>query len=130
MLVFFMNLGFACVEAGMARAKNCVNILSKNFIVFAVASIGFWFVGWGLMFGDGTPYIGQEGLFMLQGKDNSPAIADAYDGVYGDLVGRGCRYWRSSSSNSCFAGTAATIVSGQQSPNASSITRSFCSASF
>ncbi len=56
MLVFFMNLGFGCVEAGMARAKNCVNILSKNFIVFAVTSIGFWFLGWGLMFGNGTPY--------------------------------------------------------------------------
>ena len=35
MLVFFMNLGFACVESGMCRAKNCVNILSKNFVVFA-----------------------------------------------------------------------------------------------
>src|SRR5688572_17034088 len=40
-LVFFMNLGFATVESGFCRAKNCVNILSKNFIVFAVASIGF-----------------------------------------------------------------------------------------
>ena len=34
MLVFFMNLGFATVEAGMQPAKNCVNILSKNFVVF------------------------------------------------------------------------------------------------
>jgi len=41
MLVFFMNLGFATVESGMCRAKNCVNILSKNFIVFAVTTIGF-----------------------------------------------------------------------------------------
>src|SRR4051794_19519413 len=48
-LVFFMNLGFACVESGMCRQKNCVNILSKNFIVFAVTTIGFWLVGWGLM---------------------------------------------------------------------------------
>ena len=31
-LVFFMNLGFAAVEAGFARSKNTVNILSKNFI--------------------------------------------------------------------------------------------------
>ena len=37
-LVFFMNLGFAAVEAGFARSKNTVNILSKNFIVFAVSS--------------------------------------------------------------------------------------------
>ena len=50
-LVFFMNLGFACVESGFCRAKNCVNILSKNFVVFAATAIGFWLLGWGLMFG-------------------------------------------------------------------------------
>ena len=44
-LVFFMNLGFAAVEAGFARAKNTVNILSKNFIVFAVSSLGFLLLG-------------------------------------------------------------------------------------
>ena len=38
-LVFFMNLGFAAVESGLARQKNAVNILSKNFIVFAVSSL-------------------------------------------------------------------------------------------
>jgi ammonium transporter, Amt family len=38
MLVFFMNLGFAAVEAGFARSKNTVNILSKNFTVFAVSN--------------------------------------------------------------------------------------------
>ena len=45
-LVFFMNLGFASVEAGFARSKNTVNILSKNFIVFAVSSLGFLLLGW------------------------------------------------------------------------------------
>src|SRR3989304_3126112 len=64
MLVFFMNLGFACVESGFCRAKNCVNILSKNFIVFAISSIGFWFLGWGLMFGGGSKVIGQSGLWI------------------------------------------------------------------
>jgi Amt family ammonium transporter len=56
-LVFFMNLGFATVESGFARSKNCVNILSKNFIVFAVSSLGFLLLGWGLMFGDGNGFI-------------------------------------------------------------------------
>jgi Amt family ammonium transporter len=56
-MVFFMNLGFSMVEAGFARVKNCVNILSKNFIVFAVSSLGFLFLGWGLMFGDGSPFV-------------------------------------------------------------------------
>lgn len=77
MLVFFMNLGFACVESGMCRAKDCVNILSKNFVVFAVTAIGFWLLGWGLMFGNGNGFIGSEGLWMVTGADNSPATASA-----------------------------------------------------
>ena len=36
MLVFFMNAGFATLETGLCRAKNAVNILAKNFIVFAL----------------------------------------------------------------------------------------------
>ena len=67
-LVFFMNLGFACVEAGFARSKNTVNILSKNFIVFAVSSLGFLLLGWGLMFGGDNPIIGTKGLFILGGN--------------------------------------------------------------
>jgi hypothetical protein len=74
-LVFFMNLGFAAVESGLARQKNTVNILSKNFIVFAVSSLGFLLLGWGLMFGDGNGFIGLKGLFMLTGADTSPARA-------------------------------------------------------
>jgi Amt family ammonium transporter len=57
-LVFWMNAGFALVESGMCRAKNAVNILSKNFIVFAVSSLAFYFVGWGIMFGDGNGFMG------------------------------------------------------------------------
>ena len=81
-LVFFMNLGFAAVESGFARQKNVVNILSKNFIVFAVSSLGFLLLGWGLMFGDGNGFIGTHGLFFVGGADNSPAVGDAYAGVY------------------------------------------------
>ena len=40
-LVFWMNAGFALVESGLCRAKNTVNILAKNFVVFAIASIAF-----------------------------------------------------------------------------------------
>src|SRR3990167_6223294 len=54
-LVFFMNLGFGMLETGFCRAKNAVTILAKSFIVFAVSSIAFLAVGFGLMFGDGTP---------------------------------------------------------------------------
>lgn len=41
-LVFFMNLGFAMLEAGLQRSKNAVNILMKNFVVFSVSSISFF----------------------------------------------------------------------------------------
>lgn len=116
MLVFFMNLGFACVESGMCREKNCVNILSKNFVVFAVSSIGFWLVGWGLMFGAGNEtigkYIGTQGLWMVSGADNSPAMLDAYQGDYGSLNWTGVPLWAKFFFQLVFCGTAATIVSG------------------
>ncbi len=112
MLVFFMNLGFAMVESGFARAKNCVNILSKNFIVFAVSSLGFLLLGWGLMFGDGTPFVGLKGLFFIGGADNSPAIADAYKGVYTAISWTGVPLLAKFFFQLVFCGTAATIVSG------------------
>lgn len=72
-LVFFMNLGFAMVESGLCRAKNCVNILAKNFVVFACASLAFYVLGWGLMFGHGPEgFVGKEGIWLSGGADNSP----------------------------------------------------------
>jgi Amt family ammonium transporter len=112
MLVFFMNLGFATVESGFARQKNCVNILSKNFIVFAVSSLGFLLLGWGLMFGDGNGFIGQKGLFMVSGADNSPATGAAYQGVYSGISWAGVPLWAKFFFQLVFCGTAATIVSG------------------
>lgn len=112
MLVFFMNLGFALVESGFCRAKNCVNILSKNFIVFAASSLAFWVLGWGLMFGDGTGFVGLKGLFFLSGMDNSPATGAAYQGVYSGLNWTGVPLLAKFFFQLVFAGTAATIVSG------------------
>jgi ammonium transporter, Amt family len=111
-LVFFMNLGFAMVESGLCRSKNTVNILAKNFIVFAVASISFWIIGWGLMFGNGNPLIGLNGIFFASGADNSPATGDAYKGVYSALNWTGVPMWAKFFFQLVFAGTAATIVSG------------------
>jgi Amt family ammonium transporter len=112
MLVFFMNTGFAMVESGFARAKNTVNILSKNFIVFAVSSVAFWFIGWGLMFGNGSGFVGSEGLFGLSGADNSPATGQAYQGVYSAISWTGVPLLAKFFFQLVFAGTAATIVSG------------------
>lgn len=112
MLIFFMNLGFAAVETGFTRAKNAVNILSKNFIVFAVSSIAFFLVGWGLMFGNGNPLVGLQGLFGLSGADNSPATGAAYSGVYSAIAWATVPLLAKFFFQLVFAGTAATIVSG------------------
>ena len=103
MLVFFMNLGFASVESGMARSKNTVNILSKNFIVFAVSSLGFMLLGWGLMFGGDNPVIGTQHLFILGNSDLS---------FYNDTLTPHVPFWGKFFFQLVFCGTAATIVSG------------------
>ncbi len=117
MLVFFMNLGFGCVETGFARSKNCVNILSKNFIVFAATSVAFWLLGWDLMFGAGDGgWIGQSGTWMVGGfdpkYDNSPLMGDKYQGVYGSISWTHVPLYAKFFFQLVFAGTAATIVSG------------------
>jgi ammonium transporter, Amt family len=111
-LVFFMNLGFALVESAMCRAKNTVNILSKNFIVFAVSSLAFYVFGWGLMFGNGNGWIGWEGLIALSGADNSPMTGDGYQGAYKAIAWTGIPLNAKFFFQLVFAGTAATIVSG------------------
>jgi Amt family ammonium transporter len=111
-LVFFMNLGFALVESGFCRSKNTVNILSKNFIVFAISSLAFYIFGWGLMFGNGNAWFGLEGLFAISGADNSPATGDAYIGAYKAIAWTGIPVYAKFFFQLVFAGTAATIVSG------------------
>ncbi len=95
-LVFFMQAGFAMVEAGFTRAKNSINIMMKNLMDFAVGSIAFWLVGFGLMFGvTTTGWIGTDG-FML-----SDFIVGGDPWVLA--------FWMF---QCVFAATAATIVSG------------------
>lgn len=110
-LVIFMNAGFCMLETGFCRQKNAVNVLSKNLIVFALATISFWAIGFGLMFGDGNPFIGLSGFF-LQGGDNSPATLNDYKGVFSSLKWAGVPLSAKFLFQLAFAGTAATIVSG------------------
>ncbi|TWH44030.1 ammonium transporter [Dulcicalothrix desertica] len=110
-LVFFMNAGFCMLETGFCRQKNAVNVLAKNLIVFALATLAFWAIGFGLMFGDGNDFIGLSGFF-LNGADNSPAVGDAYKGVFGSLNWTGVPLEAKFLFQLVFAGTAATIVSG------------------
>ena len=110
-LVFFMNAGFGMLETGVCQAKNAVNILAKNFIVFSVAAIAFWATGFALMFGDGNGLFGMSGWFLI-GPDNSPAAGEAYVGVFSALHWTGVPLNAKFFFQLAFAATAATIVSG------------------
>jgi Amt family ammonium transporter len=93
MLVFFMQPGFALVEAGFTRTKSTANILMKNFVDFTLGSLLYWFIGFGLMFGVGS-FVGMPHLGDLSFYD-------------GGLPTTGFLIFQT-----VFCATAATIVSG------------------
>ncbi|MBN2138901.1 MAG: ammonium transporter [Sedimentisphaerales bacterium] len=95
-LVFFMQAGFGMVEAGFIRAKNTCNILTKNFLDFCMASLGFFVVGYALMFGGGNGFFGTKGwcLFGLESTVNGLPLH---------------AFWLF---QAAFCGAAATIVAG------------------
>jgi ammonium transporter, Amt family len=61
-LVMFMQAGFAFLEAGLTRMKNAAHIAGKNVLVFGVASLVYWLVGFGLAFGNGNGFVGTHGF--------------------------------------------------------------------
>ncbi|MDR3329565.1 MAG: ammonium transporter [Prevotellaceae bacterium] len=93
MLVFFMQPGFALVEAGFTRTKNTANILMKNFVDFMLGSLLFFAVGFGIMFGAGC-FFGTPNWFDLSFLQH-------------DLPVEGFLVFQT-----VFCATAATIVSG------------------
>jgi Amt family ammonium transporter len=95
-LVFFMQAGFGMLEAGFIRAKNTCNILTKNFLDFCMASLGFFLIGYALMFGDGNAFFGLKG-FALFGLDPIASDVPLY------------AFWLF---QAAFCGAAATIVAG------------------
>jgi ammonium transporter, Amt family len=62
-LVMFMQAGFAFLEAGLTRMKNAAHIAGKNVLIFAVCSLVYWAVGFGIAFGEGNALIGTSGFF-------------------------------------------------------------------
>ncbi len=63
-LVMFMQAGFAFLEAGLTRMKNVGHIAAKNVLIFALASIVYFLVGFGIAFGDGgNGLVGGSGFF-------------------------------------------------------------------
>ena len=62
-LVIFMQAGFAFLEAGLTRMKNAGHIAGKNVLIFAIASLVYYCVGFGIAFGDGNGFVGTAGFF-------------------------------------------------------------------
>ena len=95
-MVFFMQAGFAMVEAGFTRAKNTVNIIMKNLMDMSLGAIAYWAIGFALMFGvSKTGWFGTTGFFLSDyAADKDPWTL---------------AFWMF---QVVFAATAATIVSG------------------
>lgn len=95
-LVFFMQAGFAMLEAGLTRAKNAANVILKNLMDFSIGSLAYWAVGFGIMFGiSQTGWIGTTGFFFSDfSVDKDPWLF---------------AFWMF---QVVFAATATTIVSG------------------
>jgi Amt family ammonium transporter len=97
-LVFIMQIGFACLETGLTRAKNAANITMKNVMDFCFGAIVYWAIGWGFMYG-------KDALGGLIGTDqffNGPMSVDIESG----------NFYKSWFFQVVFAATSATIVSG------------------
>ena len=95
-LVFFMQAGFALLEAGFSRAKNAVNIIMKNVMDASAGALVFYAVGFGLMFGTTwNGLLGTDGFFLTGTGDQPQTWVYAF--YFFQAV---------------FAATAATIVSG------------------
>ena len=92
-LVMLMQAGFCCLESGLARAKNRINVAIKNLFDFCVASIVFWLFGFGVMCGASWYGLAGTSHFMI-GKDAGPWLLSFF---LFQLV---------------FCGTATTIISG------------------
>jgi Amt family ammonium transporter len=102
-LVIFMNAGFCMLEAGLCRQKNAVNILAKNLIVFALATIAYWVIGFSLMFGNPENAFFGGGGWFLSGEPAAYGLNPFPEGLPVPVFFL---------FQAAFAGTAATIVSG------------------
>jgi Amt family ammonium transporter len=91
-MVFMMQAGFMCLEAGIAPAKHSINVAIKNLGDFVIATIVFWVVGFGLMFGETKGGILGSSGFLITGGDTWQTAFFIFQCM--------------------FVGTSATIVSG------------------
>lgn len=100
-LVFFMQSGFALLETGIHSEKNITNVFMKNLMDFVIASLGFWAIGFALMFGKGNSFTGLEGWFLKGAEDTFSSLDWSTVPLTVKFIFQ-----------LVFAGTAATIISG------------------
>jgi Amt family ammonium transporter len=67
-LVFTMQAGFMCLETGLVRAKNSINVAMKNLVDLCVSGAVFWLFGYGLMFGSSHAGLIGTGHFLFDGR--------------------------------------------------------------
>jgi len=92
-LVFMMQAGFMCIEAGITRAKNNISVAIKNISDFSLSVLLFWLLGYGLMFGDSLGGIlGTSGFAFAELNGSDAYIHFLFQAM--------------------FCGTAATVISG------------------
>jgi len=110
--VMWMAAGFSMLEAGLVRAKNTTEILTKNVALYAIACVMYMLVGYNLMYpGDAAVNSIWPGLSFLLGTENDPAAVLSasgeswYDGAY--YSGRSDFFFQV-----VFVATAMSIVSG------------------
>lgn len=91
--VFLMQPGFMCLESGMTRSKNSINVAVKNLADFVLSVMTFWVMGYGVMFGlTNMGFFGTTDFFTEIGNDGSIAAFFLFQAM--------------------FCGTATTIFSG------------------
>lgn len=92
-LVLMMQAGFMCLESGLTRSKNSINVAVKNFADFAVSVLLFWAFGYALMFGiSQTGWFGISNFFFSSSNQSSNAVFFIFQAM--------------------FCGTSTTIISG------------------
>lgn len=92
-LVFLMQPGFMCLESGLTRSKNNINVAIKNLSDFGISVLLFWIIGYGLMFGNSIAgWIGIDHFFLDAAEQPELIAFFVFQAM--------------------FCGTATTIVSG------------------
>ncbi|RXK04788.1 ammonium transporter [Halarcobacter bivalviorum] len=94
-LVMWMAAGFAMLESGLTRTKNNATVLTKNIALFAISCIMYYFIGYNLMYGEGSSFMGSFSTISMENAADAsyPAAADFFFQVM-------------------FVATAASVISG------------------